>query len=302
MRPTMPVIVNAAAGTAAIVDVSAVLTKHFEAAGLDVEITLARTGDSFVQELRRKVAAKPRAIVVGGGDGTLNAAVSILIGTNVTLGILPLGTLNHFARDLRIPVDLGAAARIIAAGNTAVVDVGAVNDRFFINNSSLGLYPKMVQKREMQRHRLRRGKWPAFVWAAASVFRRYPFLDVRVLIDGTTLTRRTPFVFIGNNRYEMEGFRIGRRERLDGGELSLYVGNRIGRIGLLRLAVRALFHRLDQERDFASVCARSIVVETRRDRLQVATDGEISRIATPLEYRILPAALSVLVAARYGVE
>jgi len=160
----------------------------------------------------------------------------------------------------------------------------------------------MVQRREMERHRLRRGKWPAFVWAMASVFRRYPFLDVRVSIDGTTLTRRTPFVFIGNNKYEMEGFRIGQRERLDGGELSLYVANRIGRLGLLRLAVRALFHRLDQERDFASVCARSIVIETRRHRLHVATDGEISRIATPLEYRILPGALSVLVAARYGVE
>jgi diacylglycerol kinase family enzyme len=302
MRSTMPVIVNAAAGTAANIDVSAVLMKHFEAAGLDVEIMLAKSGDSFVQELRRKVAGKPRAIVVGGGDGTLNAAASILIGTNIALGILPLGTLNHFAKDLRIGVDLGAAARIIAAGNTAAVDVGAVNDRFFINNSSLGLYPKMVQKREMERHRLRRGKWPAFVWAAVAVVRRYPFLDVRVSIDGTALTRRTPFVFIGNNKYEMEGFRIGSRERLDGGELSLYVANRIGRIGLLRLAVRALFHRLDQERDFDTVCAKRIVVETRRDRLHVATDGEISRMTTPLEYRVLPAALSVLVPARHGVE
>jgi diacylglycerol kinase family enzyme len=298
----MPVIVNAAAGTAANIDVSTVLMKHFEAAGLDVQINLAKSGDSFVEVLRHKVAGKPPAIVVGGGDGTLNAAASILIGTNITLGILPLGTLNHFAKDLRIPLELGAAARTIAAGNTAEVDVGAVNDRFFINNSSLGLYPKMVQRREMQRLRLRRGKWPAFVWAAVAVFRRYPFLEVRVSIDGTALVRRTPFVFIGNNKYEMEGFRIGRRERLDGGKLSLYVANRIGRLGLLRLAVRALFHRLDQERDFDSIYAKSIVVETRRDRLHVATDGEVSRITTPLEYRVLPAALSVLVPASHGVE
>jgi diacylglycerol kinase family enzyme len=125
--------------------------------------------------------------------------------------------------------------------------------------------------------------------------RRYPFLEVRLRINGSDLMRRTPFVFIGNNEYAMKGFRIGERARLDGGQLSLYVANRTGRLGLLRLALRALFGRLNQARDFDTAFSKSIKVETRRSRLHVATDGEIGIMATPLSFRVLPAALTVVV-------
>jgi diacylglycerol kinase family enzyme len=114
-------------------------------------------------------------------------------------------------------------------------------------------------------------------------------------VDGKSLARRTPFVFVGNNRYEMEGFRIGERARLDGGELSLYVANRTGRMGLVRLALRALFGRLDQAADFDTVCAKHIEVKTRRGRVHVATDGEICLMETPLRFRIAPGGLKVIV-------
>jgi len=170
-----------------------------------------------------------------------------------------------------------------------------VNDRFFLNNSSLGLYPRVMKGREVLRARRHLGKWPAFVWAALAVLRRYPFLDVRVRIDGSDLNRRTPFVFIGNNEYAMKGFRIGERARLDGGQLSLYVANRTGRLGLFRLALQALLGRLKQARDFDTAFAKSIEVQTRRARLHVATDGEIGIMATPLFFRVLPGALTVVV-------
>jgi YegS/Rv2252/BmrU family lipid kinase len=295
MRPRISVIVNAAAGSQRANDLCAQLTQHFKAAGTEVEIQLANAGADLVREVKRAITRTPETLVVGGGDGTLNAAVPMLIGTGIALGILPLGTLNHFARDLRIPFDLEAAVKTIAAGHTVKVDVGAVNDRFFLNNSSLGLYPRVVKRREVQRERLGRGKWPAFIWAALAVLRRYPFLDVRLSINGSDLKRRTPFVFIGNNKYAMEGFRIGERARLDGGQLSLYVANRTGRLGLFRLAMQALFGRLNQAEDFDTAFAKSIEVESRRGRLRVATDGEIGIMATPLRFRILPAALTVVV-------
>ena len=294
MTTRVPVIVNASSGSQQTGEFSADLAKRFKSAGIEVEITIADPSE-IVAQSRRAAMAKPHLIVVGGGDGTLSAAAPTLVGTETTLGILPLGTLNHFAKDLRIPLDLDGAIETIAKGRTAKVDLGAVNERFFLNNSSLGLYPRVVAGRDALRQRLGRRKLPALIWAGIAVFRRYPFLSVRIAIDGDELVRRTPFVFVGNNRYEMEGFRIGERPRLDEGVLSLYVANRTGRLGLIRLALRALFKRLEQSQDFDTASAKSFNVETHHGRLQIANDGELCYMRPPLHYRVLPAALSVLV-------
>ncbi|MHB8493408.1 MAG: diacylglycerol/lipid kinase family protein [Casimicrobiaceae bacterium] len=294
MKTRLPVIINASSGSQQAGAFSADLEERFKSAGIEAEITMAAPS-AITAEVRRAAMAKPHIIVVGGGDGTLSAAASILVDSETLLGILPLGTLNHFAKDLRIPLDLDGAVQTIASGQTAKVDLGAVNDRFFLNNSSLGLYPKVVAGRDALRQRLGHRKLPALIWAGIAVFRRYPFLSVRIAIDGDELVRRTPFVFVGNNRYEMEGFRIGERPRLDEAVLSLYVANRTGRLGLIRLAMRALFKRLEQSQDFNTACAKSFKVETHHDRLQVANDGELCYMQSPLHYRVLPAALSVLI-------
>jgi diacylglycerol kinase family enzyme len=291
----LSVIVNASAHSDGAAGVAAELTRQFQAAGIQPAIRLAKSGASIGDEVGAAMLTKPEMIVVGGGDGTLNAAASLLVGSEIALGVLPLGTLNHFARDLRIPLELDQAIAVIAEGHCARVDVGEVNDRCFLNNSSIGIYPHMVMKREQQQQWLGRAKWPAFAWAALAVLRRYPFVEVQLDVDGHSLARKTPFVFVGNNRYEMEGFRIGERARLDGGELSLYVANRTRRLGLVRLALRALFGHLDQATDFDTACARQIDVRTRRAHIHVATDGEIHRMETPLRYRISPRALKVVV-------
>jgi diacylglycerol kinase family enzyme len=210
---------------------------------------------------------------------------------------LPLGTLNHFAKDLCIPLALDQAIANLAHGKALKIDVGEVNQRIFLNNSSLGLYPDMVRDREKQQRRLGRGKWLACGWATLAALRRYSFLSVRLCVDGEQHARRAPFVFIGNNEYVMQGFDIGERRRLDGGALSLYVAQRPGRLGLLRLALRAVFGRLAQARDFDMLLATDIEIATRHKRLRVATDGEVTIMATPLRYRIRTGALTVIVPA-----
>jgi len=243
----------------------------------------------------RALARGVDAVVAGGGDGTINAVASVLAGSGVALGVLPLGTLNHFAKDLNIPLDLDQAIATIARGTTAQVDVGDVNGRIFVNNSSLGLYPHIVRARDQQQRRLGRGKWTAFGWALVAALRRFPFLGVRLTINGVEHARRTPFVFIGNNDYQMQGFHIGARERLDGGALSLYVAQRPTRLGLLRLAWHALRGHLAQARDFDVMSGAEFTIETRHHRLHVATDGEVNIMQPPLRYRSRPAALTVLV-------
>jgi diacylglycerol kinase family enzyme len=265
----------------------------FELAGARVEVRLAH-GHELAEVVEEAIASAPDVIVAGGGDGTVSSVGAALAGRPIALGVLPLGTLNHFAKDMRLPLDLEGAVARIATGPLVQVDVGEVNGRVFLNNSSLGLYPDIVRDRERQQKRLGRGKWPALAWASLVALRRFAFMSVRLSVDGSERRRRTPFVFIGNNAYQMEGFAIGERQRLDAGCLSLYVAHRAGRLRLLQLALRALVGRLQQARDFDAILASAIVVESRHRRLRVATDGEITVMTPPLVYRTRPAALRVV--------
>lgn len=270
------------------------LAELFAARNIDARISLAHSGQEVVELAKRAALSDSAVIVAGGGDGTINSVATEVIDTDKALAILPFGTLNHLAKDLGIPLELEAAVNTIHEGNVVQIDAGEVNDHIFLNNSSLGLYPSIVRERQKQQ-RLGWGKWPAFIWAALGVLRRYPFVGVRLSVDGKELVTRTPFVFIGNNEYEMESLHIGSRTCLDAGKLSLYVTNRIGRLGLFRLALRALFGGLRQEKDFLALCSEEIWIETKHSRLRVALDGEITIMHPPLHYRARPRALRVIV-------
>jgi len=244
---------------------------------------------------REALKSKPAVLVAAGGDGTISAVAGAVRASGTALGILPFGTLNHFAKDLRIPLDPAEAARTIARGRRIAVDVGEVNGRCFINNASLGLYPGLVRERDRQQRRLRRSKRHAMLWATLAVLQRPPLLDLSLELDGKAHECFAPFVFVGNNGYRMEGFDIGTREHLDGGSLSVYTTRGSSAKRLIVLALRALFGRLRQDRDFMETAVSELRVTSRKRRLLVATDGEVTPMETPLEFRIVPRALEVLV-------
>jgi diacylglycerol kinase family enzyme len=275
---------------------AASLAERFAARGLAAEVTVAQDGDELARAARQALGRGVETVVAGGGDGTMNAVAAHLVGTAATLGVLPLGTLNHFARDLRIPCGLDAAIRCVADGQAMRVDVGRVNDRVFLNNSSIGLYPAMVELRDRRQHERGWGKWQATVWASLQTLRSYPYVKVDVELDGTPRHRRTPFVFVGNNSYHLNGtgLDLGTRERLDGGELSLYLAPRSGRADVLLLPLQAWLGRLHRSRTFEAHRATQLRVDAPVPRLRVATDGETCLLETPLHYRIEPQALRVL--------
>jgi len=292
------IIISAKAGASARDNdnVRALLTRIFNENRVDIDISVAHNGAELT-ELAWEAARGPyKAIVAGGGDGTVSSVAASVLDTDKALGVLPLGTLNHFARDMRIPFDLEAAAQTIVAGHTTEVDVAEVNNRIFLNNSSLGLYPIIVRERE-KRQRLGSGKWPAFVWATIQAFRRYPFLDVRLRINQHLLDLTTPFVFVGNNDYAMDSFNIGLRNNLDRGVLSIYITHRTSRLRLISLALRALIGRLRNDKDFRALSSTEVKIETSRKRLRVAFDGEVEVMETPLQYQIRRRALRVIVPA-----
>lgn len=288
------VIVNAKSGKGHPADWPASLADSFSRAGIQADIKLLEDGEKIDLLVRQALQGGTRLLVAGGGDGTINQVAAALVGSDAELGVLPLGTLNHFAKDLGIPLEIDEAIQLIAAGQSRLVDTAEVNGKLFLNNSSIGLYPDVVREREKQQQRLGRGKWLAFCWACMAALRRFPFLDVQLTVDGKLLARRTAFVFIGNNPYIMQGLDIGERARLDSGQLSLYTSRHTGRWGLLRLAVSALFGRLRQAHDLDMLGTSELAIETHHRQLQVSTDGEVGTLQMPLNYRIRPASLRVI--------
>ncbi|MEJ0028360.1 MAG: diacylglycerol kinase family protein [Rhizomicrobium sp.] len=289
-------ILNAHAGSDGAGKVRAQLSELFAATGMPVTIVMAESGDALAVAARQAVAQRCRLVVAAGGDGTVSTVASALAATGIVLGVLPLGTLNHFAKDLKIPLALEAAVATLFAGRVTAVDIGEVNGRRFVNNSSIGLYPTVVRRREGLQAQGSR-KWTAFVQAAAYAVLRYARLTVTLDVKGgETVREDTPFVFVGNNRYERSGLRVGERSRLDEGRLWIYRAPRATRAGLLRLALRALLGR-PADGDLLQIEAAEFRIVTRRKRIPVATDGEVAILATPLHYRILPHALCVMVPA-----
>jgi diacylglycerol kinase family enzyme len=269
------------------------VAEAFRAAGVSADVR-AVACERIPQAVREAASTGIDVVVVGGGDGTVRSAAEVLAGGEMPMGVLPLGTLNHFARDLGIPADLAAAVRTIAGGVVRKVDVGEANGRVFVNNSSLGLYPEMVRGREHLRQCVGNGRWLAMVRAAAGVFRRLPVVAVTLRAMGRATRFVTPFVFVGNNRYEMSLFAPGVRPALDRGELSVYVARSTGHLGMVRLAVSALLGRLDQSRDFEATCVPELDLEARRNSIHLALDGEVVPMASPIRFRVRERALSVV--------
>lgn len=290
----IPVIINASAGAEDKERIPERLAEIFAANGIDADILLANSGDEMVELARRSARGDSDIIVVGGGDGTIRAVASVLVGTNKTLGVLPLGTFNYFARNLNIPLELEAAARNIAAGNVVNVNIGEVNGQVFLNNSSLGLYPRIIREREIGYGRWGRSKLASFLSGAYTLLRPYRFLKVRLSTHREDVACRTPLVFVNNNAYQGASYGFGGRECLDSAKLALYIAHSGGRLSMLWLGVRALLGRLHEAEDLQMLCAKEAWIESRRPSLRIALDGELLRLDTPLHYRMREAGLRVL--------
>ena len=233
-------------------------------------------------------------LVAAGGDGTVSAVASVAVAYGKRLGVLPMGTFNHFARDLGLPMNLAAAVNLLKSARTASVDLASVNGRSFLNTSSIGLYPRLVLESERYR---RSGFTRGFAITAASIstLREFRPVHLRMATAERTWEGFTPFVFVGNNEYTMERSRIGSRGRLDTGRLWVCTTFESTRVGFLKLAAEAWLGRATRNPDFHALATTELWVDSKRPRLFVSLDGEVEQLQTPLRYGIHHRALEVIV-------
>lgn len=224
-----------------------------------------------------------------GGDGTVSAVAGIVAGTKATLLPLPGGTLNNFTKTLNMPQDVEEALAQAITSKPKRIDIASVNGTYFINNSSIGLYPRSLRQREQFEDAI--GKWPA---AALGIFKSlFRFHSYRVSVGDQEF--KTPFVFVGNNDYNLEAGAGTVRERLDEGVLSIYIVKSSRRFDLVKIFFASLFHRLDTLDSFDYRKTKKLTINTKKVRaVSVSHDGEVTKISTPLTYEIHAKALRVL--------
>lgn len=268
-----------------------------QARALQPDIHLLRRGDAVFWAARQAQRAGSDLVVAGGGDGTINAAASALLGSGTTLGVLPLGTFNYFARDLGIPLDLEAAVDVLFTGRPRTVNVGEVNGRTFLNTSSIGLHSRMLAQGERVKARFGRRRWVAAISALVTLFKRHRHLRLRLGLAPDAPTEKVLLAFLSISQVQLGQFDARAAECLNTGRMCLYLMYPVGRWGMLRLALSALFRRLHQVSELELRCIEEAWLDTPRRSLHVTLDGEIVNLAPPLRYRLLPNALSVMVPA-----
>ena len=261
------------------------------------EVVVRRTAGADLRSTARQAAEECDIVAAMGGDGTVNAVAGALAGTATPLLVLPAGTLNHFARDLGVPLDPAEAALLVRDGVRREVDVGEVNGHVFVNNSSIGAYPLAVALRERLQDE-GGSKWTAMARAALRTFRRYPTMRVRLAGDDGEVALETPFVFVGNNVYADRGLGAPQRERLDAGRLGVITARATTRREGLRVVVLGALGRLDDASAVWRGEPLELTVETDRGSLLVSLDGEVVSMQGPLEFRSRPKALVVLAPGR----
>jgi YegS/Rv2252/BmrU family lipid kinase len=287
-------ILNRKAGTLRTLDADKVaeeLAAIFAEAGHQVAVDIVE-GASTEAAIRKGVA-EAEAIVVGGGDGTIATSAAIAAESGAVLGVLPLGTMNFFARSLAIPADMKEAAKALAEGEVRSVDIARVNGRSFIHTLALGLHPALVAERERQPYGSRIGKMLGSVRAFLHVIRRPQRFHVAIDGDGGTIERRTAGVVISNNPFGKG--HLPYADRLDAGLLGVYVTTARGWLQLARVTAAAALGEADAHPLVAYIEARRITIRLgRHAHVPTSLDGELVRLTGPLEVEIVPGALKVL--------
>lgn len=278
------------------------LVADLSTAGFEIqsfELSECINFDQMMQDilLRHRQAENVGVVVAAGGDGTLNAVASKLMGTDIPMGILPLGTFNYVARVLNIPLDLLDAAKTISEGQPRSVHVAQLNQHIYLNNASLGLYPLFIQKREQFNKHFGRFPLHAYTSALDVLIRDRKELKLEMEVDGQRYPVKTPLIFFGNNQLQLAEMKLRIAEAAEAGKVAGVVVAKSDKRTLFKTLWQMIKGNLDQASDVYSFAADEVIVHSKRNKLTVAVDGEIVTMTPPLKITVRKHALNIMVPA-----
>ncbi|AOF83706.1 diacylglycerol kinase catalytic domain protein [Methyloversatilis sp. RAC08] len=293
------IVLNAASGISDSAQTRQTIASVLNRAGRAHHVFEAGAGQNLAAVAQRAVAQARAAggiVVAAGGDGTINTVAQALLGSGLTFGVLPQGTFNYFSREHGIPADTEAALQLLLDGEVRPVQVGRVNDRVFLVNASLGLYPALLENREEWKRQLGRSRLVAFWAGLLTLLREHRRLTLDIEHGGARRTVRTVTLFVGNNRLQLEQLGVPEASDLARGRLAGITLRPTGKLAMLWLLVRGALGRLGDADRVVNFSFRTLNLTSRRRRhIKVATDGEVAWMNTPLHFEALPNALNLIV-------
>ncbi len=274
----------------------------FKSRGIDADLRRLKKGEDFAEIARQEVKAGATMIVAAGGDGTMCGVAQALLDSDTPMGVLPMGTFNYFARSLGIPEDVEGALDVIAQGHRRHTNVATLNDRLFLNNANLGIYPEILRTRENTYARWGRSRIAAY-WSVVQTMMRLPKpLQLEITADGQRETLKTPLIFVVSNAFQLQEMGLEGADNIAKGELAVLIAQNAGRLGLLKHGVALLSGRAQRNRDFRFICGKSIVIQSKKKSLLVARDGEREKLASPFKIEMLAGGLQVIAPAEAAEE
>ncbi|MBK6471850.1 MAG: diacylglycerol kinase [Betaproteobacteria bacterium] len=300
-------VINAAAGSSDADTKREVIESVLHAEGRRGELHFCRPADlaRMARESAVRAVSVRTAVVAVGGDGTLNTVAQAAHAVGCAMGVVPQGTFNYFARTHGIPADPTEAVRLLLRSAPAPVQVAGINDRVFLVNASLGLYPDLLEDREAYKARFGRSRWVAFVAACATLLRAQRRLRLHIEMGGTVRDVQTLTLFVGNNRLQLQQFGAEPEDTLAGtpgnGSMAALMLRPIGTLSMIGLMLHGAMGRLGEAAGVEGFEFQHMVVKPTlapgRKEVVVAFDGEVARMRSPIDIRVLDKPLYLLQAA-----
>lgn len=300
-------VINASAGALDVDAKRAVIESTLAAHGRKGELLICGPTDvaRVATEAAAAAVARSSAVIAVGGDGSLSTVAQAAHAAGCPMGVIPYGTFNYFARTHGIPPKPAAAMRLLLEGRPQPVQVGAINDRLFLVNASLGVYPELLQDREAYKARFGRSRWVAFVAGCATLLRAQRRLRLHIEMGATVRDVQTLTLFVGNNPLQLQQLGAEPADTVPGtpgnGSLAALTLRPIGTLAMIRLMLHGAMGRLGEAAGVDSFEFTHMVVKPRlargRREIKVAFDGELARMRAPIHIRVLDKPLYLLQAA-----
>ena len=297
-------VINDSAGAVEVDAKCAVIEAALAEQGRKGELLVCGTDE--LSRVAAKAAAtaleRSTAVVAVGGDGSLNAVAQAVHAAGCAMGVIPYGTFNYFARTHGIPTEPAAAAQLLLQARPMPVQVSAINDRVFLVNASLGVYPELLQDREAYKARFGRSRWVAVLAACATLLRAQRRLRLHMEMGAAVRNLQTLTLFVGNNRLQLQQFGAEPEDTMAGtpgdGSLAALVLKPIGTLSMIRLVLQGAMGRLGEAAGVEGFEFHQMLVKPRllpgRRKIEVAFDGEVTRMRSPLNIRVLGKPLYLL--------